>query len=96
MSPPHRLRLAPEFGCWPLWDDATGDTLEPDAWPLPPELAVRIRAWDDAFQATLDPAYPPDSRFPSPAAEAAWRAEGEAVARAIQAHIGAARLVVRL
>lgn len=90
-----RLRLAPEFGCWPLWDDATGDNLEPEDWPLPPDLAARLRAWDDAFQATLDDAYPPDSRFPSPADEAAWTAEAVALKAALIEVLGADKLIAR-
>ena len=90
------LRLAPEFGCWPLWDDATGDNLDPADWPLPPDLAARLRAWDDAFQSTFDSAYPPDSRFPSLEAEAAWTAEGEALAAAIEQVVGAGNLRTRL
>lgn len=91
-----RLRLAPEYGCWPLWDDATGDTLDPEDWPLPPDLTARLRAWDAAFQATLDDAYPPDSRFVSQEAEAAWTAEGEALKAALIEVLGADNLIIRL
>lgn len=90
------FRLAPEYGCWPLWDDATGDNLEPEHWPLPPDLAARLRAWDDAFQATLDSAYPPDSRFASAEAEAAWTAEGAALKAALIELLGAGNLRSRL
>lgn len=79
MATPRTFRLAPEFGCWPIWDDATGDNLDPVELAISPALVERIRRWDDAFQTTLDPAYPPDSRFPDEAAEAAWRAEGNAL-----------------
>ena len=87
------LRLAPEYGCWPLWD-AAGENPLPEAWPFSPELTARLVAWDEVFQATLED-YPPDSRFASPAAEIAWRAEGEALAEAIRAHLGADHLIVR-
>ncbi|MFC5344152.1 hypothetical protein ACETK8_18575 [Brevundimonas staleyi] len=89
---PRTIRLAPEFGCWPLWDDESGDYLDPAALPLPPALAERIARWDDAYQATLDPDYPPDSRFPDAAAEAVWRAEGEAIFEALTDLLGADRV----
>lgn len=86
------IRLAPEFGCWPTWDDATGDTLDPAELPIPAALAGRIRRWDAAFQATLDHAYPPDSRFPTETAEAAWRAEGNAIFDALVDRLGPDRI----
>ena len=92
MATPRTFRLAPEFGCWPIWDDATGDNLDPAELPLSLALVERIRRWDDAFQATLDPDYPPDSRFPDKAAEAAWRAEGNALFDALIAALGPDRV----
>lgn len=86
------VRLASEYGCWPTWNQETGDNIEPAELPIPAELAARIAAWDEAFQATLDHAYPPDSRFPDTEAEAAWRAEGEAVFQALSKVLGADRV----
>lgn len=92
MAPPRILRFAPEFGCWPLWDDETGDALTPDDLPISADLAERIRCWDDAFQAVFDDAYPPDSRFPDDAAETAWRAEGNAIFDALCGALGPDRV----
>lgn len=92
MATPRTFRLSPEFGCWPIWDDATGDNVDPAELPLSPALVERIRRWDDAFQATLDPAYPPDSRFPDETAEAAWRAGGNALFDALIAALGPDRV----
>mgnify|MGYP001409757560 FL=1 len=39
-----RLRLAPEWECWPLWDDETGDNLVPRDLDLPPGLLTRLVA----------------------------------------------------
>lgn len=92
MAAPPILRLSPEYGCWPTWDDATGDNLDPAEFGLPQDLTKRIRRWDDAFQATLDHDYPPDSRFPDEAAETVWQAEGEAIFQALTDLLGAHRV----
>jgi hypothetical protein len=92
---PRRIRLAPEYGCWPTWDDRTGDNLDPHDLALPGDLAARLVAWDGVFQATLDHAYPPDSRFPDAATEAAWTEEGEALTQALREALGTDGLVVR-
>ena len=90
MTSPLTLRVASEFGCWPTWNDQTGDNLDPADLPVPAALIDRIKAWDDAFQATLDRAYPPDSRFPTKADETAWFEEGDAVFSALVETLGAA------
>ncbi len=92
MASPLVLRIAPEFQCWPTWDDATGDSLDPADLPIPAALAERVRLWDQAFQAIFDDACPPDSRFPDPAAEAAWRAEGNAIFDALCEVLGPDRV----
>ena len=92
MPSPRILRLAPEYGCWPTWDQDTGDTIDPVDLPIPRDLADRLKHWDDLFQATLDQNYPPDSRFPDHVAEIAWRAEGEAIYAALCDVLGADRV----
>lgn len=92
MAEPLTLRLSPEYGAGPLWDDAKGHCLEPAAFGIPNDVAERIRRWDDVYQATLDPDYPPDSGFPHAAAEAAWQAEGEAIFQALIDLLGADRV----
>lgn len=95
MAPPRILRLAPEYGCWPTWDDETGDTLDPADLPIPAGLAERILRWDRRFQATLDHDDPPDSRFPDDAALAAWRVEAEAILAALRDALGPDRVRYR-
>lgn len=92
MATPLIVRLSPEFGCWPLWDDEAGDNLDPADLAIPTALADRIRAWDDAFQATLDASYPPDSRFATEADETAWRIEGDAIFAALVQTLGPDRV----
>lgn len=80
-----RLRLGASWQCWPLWDDESGENLDPRALSLPAGLMVRILEWDDAFQGIFDDDDPLHSGFPSGEAEAAWRNEGRAIAEALVA-----------
>lgn len=95
-APSRRLRLAPEWDCWPLWDHRTGDNLDPACLGLPADLVARINAWDAAYQATYDRDDPLASRFPSSEAEAAYLAEGRAIAGELAASLPAGGLIVRL
>lgn len=83
-----RFRLAPEWGCYPLWDEETGESVETASLGLPVELTERIDAWDQEFQAILDQNYPPDSKFPTEAAEQAYLAEGRAIAAELKNLLG--------
>lgn len=59
-------------------------------------MAARLIAWDDAFQATLNPADPPASRFPDSEAQAIWQAEGATLLNALRTHLGADGVTARL
>lgn len=74
-----RLRLAPEWECWPLWDDETGDNIDPRDLRLPPALLARLVAWDDVFQASSDRDDPMASVLPGET----WHQEGRALAEAL-------------
>jgi len=81
---PTRLRLAPEFHCNPLWDIDTGQPVNPLNLSLTDELAFRIEAWDDRFQATFNEDDPAASDFASDEERAAYIAEGRAIAVALR------------
>lgn len=77
---PNRLRLAPEYGCWPTWDDETGDSVDPSTLDLSSELLKRLDEWDQTWQATFDPDDPLNSGFTDASAAGRWEAEGQAIA----------------
>lgn len=81
---PERLRLAPEWGAWPLWDDDTGEPVSPFSLGLPGELAARIDAWDSTFQTTYNPDDPASGGFMDDAERAAFLEEGRAIAAALK------------
>lgn len=74
------LRLQPEYRCWPVWDQESGQPVDPRALGLTRELAGRLAAWDALYQATYDAGDPARSGFPDLASERAWLKEGNALA----------------
>jgi hypothetical protein len=84
---PRSLRLMAEYGCSsPLWLD--GGYVDPKELPLPAELGSALEAWAASFNATLDHAYPPDSRLPTEAEKISWLVEGRRLGRELQTQLG--------
>ncbi len=79
-SLPTRLRLAPEHGCWPTWDDETGDNVDPADLGLSEALLRRLEAWDAVWQASFDAADRQRSGIADEAAAERWQSEGQAIA----------------
>ena len=82
--PAPRLRLSPEWQCWPLWDADNGDNLDPRDLDIPEALRVRIEVWDSVFQALYETDDFTGVAFESREAEAAWRAEARAIAQELE------------
>jgi hypothetical protein len=62
-----KLRIAPEFGCYPIWI-SNGNLSVPESIPstelhVSNELSELINKWDSLFQSTYNDDYPPDSGF---------------------------------
>ena len=76
---PERLRLAPEYYCAPLWDDESGNMVDPTSLGLSAELLQRIADWNAVFQATFREDDPFASGFADLAAEHAWVRQGNAI-----------------
>lgn len=51
---PTRILLAPEVGCWPLWDADDGRNLDPWRLDLPEDLRDRIAAFEGRVIDALD------------------------------------------
>lgn len=86
------LLIAPAWlgqsGLWTL--DAKGRRRAADAEEigLSDDLADRLEAWMDAFDAIYEEDQEARSRFPSPQEQAAWEREGEGIVAAITAELG--------
>lgn len=87
-SPPARIVISPMRGFYPFIDADTGQRFSHMYW-YDGELGFRIEDWDDVFQEafTLEDV-PQGPNFASPEAEAAWRAEGLAIAEALKEILG--------
>lgn len=87
------LLIAPAWlglsGLWTL--DAKGKRKPVDAEDigLSEELADRLEAWMDAFDAIYEEDNEARSRFPDAVEQLAWEAEGIALAEAIREELGA-------
>lgn len=62
--------------------------VEIDDLDISEELADRIEAWGDAFDAVFDEVEPSATTFPTPEAEVLWRAEGQLIAAALKDELG--------
>ena len=78
-KPPGSLRLAPEYNCWPTWDDGTFSNVDPSILGLSEDLLGKLTEWDERFQKCYNPDDPYNSRFASVEEERLWADGGEAV-----------------
>lgn len=79
---PERLRLAPEYRCWPTWSEDDGVVpVDPARLGLSEALVARIGQWNAVYQATYED-YDgwPRSEFPELETERRWVIEGKAIA----------------
>ena len=83
------LRLSNEYECYPTWIVGDGlDNVDPAHLPIPVDLARRVDAWDDRYQATYRPDDPAASGFDDGDVQASFAAEGEQLHRELQDALG--------
>jgi hypothetical protein len=72
-----KIKLMPDYNCWPLWEagDEVGN-IDPATLPISEKLQQKLLAWSRAYTETLDQDYPPDSKFTSLDNEEAFEKEG--------------------
>lgn len=85
-----RIKLMPDYGCWPLWlTDGSGvGNIDPETLPLSAHLRRRLEAWSRRYDETLDEADPASSGFESVEAMDEFRAEGGALRDALTSELG--------
>lgn len=85
------LRISPELlgdHLWIVTEKKPAEPIDLDDLGLSDDLADRVEAWGDAFDAIYDADNPSQSAFPDREAELRWRAEGDAIAAAIREELG--------
>ena len=74
------VKLAPEFGAFPVWAIQPGDNihlpLDADNTMISAQLYKELEDWDKLYQDTLDQNYPPDSKFNSDDEELSYEWQG--------------------
>lgn len=90
MSPTTVLLYA-DWKCWPTWTiDETGSVENPSPGDLglSAGLSAALETWAEEYDAIFSKDYPPDTAFPSDAAERDWTARGRALAVRVSAELG--------
>ncbi|KQU52704.1 hypothetical protein ASG72_07305 [Bosea sp. Leaf344] len=86
------LLIAPAWlgrsGLWLLDAKGRRKPVEAEDVALSEELADRLEAWMDQFDAIYDEDDEARSRFPDAVQQLAWEAEGAAIAEAVKAELG--------
>lgn len=86
------LLIAPAWlgrsGLWLLDAKGRRKPIEAEDVSLSEELADRLEAWMDQFDAIYDEDDEARSRFPDAVQQLAWEAEGAAIAEAVKAELG--------
>lgn len=90
MTSIRRLRVAVDYGAFPVWDLDDGGMVDPTTLPVDADLVARLQAWADRFDATVDWDDPAAATLPSPAWRRRFDSDGRALARDLQAQLGPA------
>lgn len=84
------LELSAEFRVDPVFrsDPDEMGPVELSELRIPDSLAHRIRDWDDRFQSSFNPEYPPDSGFKSLDERESHNRDGKRLAEELQSALG--------
>lgn len=85
------IKLTLEFCCWPIWEifsDTFSENIDPTTLPISKELQHRLLNWSDAYDATLDQNYPPDSGFKNQDEVEAFKVEGVYLESQLRTELG--------
>ncbi len=84
------LKLMVDYDCYPLWEGSEpgANNISPADLPVSPGLRDALNAWASRYDETLDRDDPRRSGFHDSVAEAAFKADGEALLRKLQVELG--------
>ena len=81
-----RLRIVPDYDCWPIWDEE-GEMNQPSDYPLSQETIERMDKWQAKIDSKLNLADPELTGF-KPEEWEAFQEEGRELARRMQEELG--------
>ena len=89
-----RIKLMVDYDCHPLWDLDDPGNIDPETLPLSAGTRAALRAWAEAYDATLDCEDPPASGFASLGQAVEHHREGARLRERLRAELGQAVEVV--
>lgn len=84
------VRLAAEYGCFPLWlpTDSGVDNIPSSALPISEALAAEVQCWSEEYEVTYDPDDPLNSGFSSTREKLAFTEKGRSIAQRLAEELG--------
>ena len=65
MKSVRKIKLMPDYHCWPLWGVGEATNIDPTTLPLTPETVKRLELWALKYDSQLNMADPSSSPFMS-------------------------------
>jgi hypothetical protein len=83
-----RIKLMPDYNCYPLWDRDDGGDIEPWELPLSEATIERLLNWQDIYDATIDWDDPASAGFASEKEKRVFEREGISLWNKLQKELG--------
>jgi hypothetical protein len=85
-----RLKLMPDYQCFPIWNISPGEygDVNPAELPISKVLQLDLSRWAAAYDGTLNLEYPPASGFVSEEAGRAFEEEGTRLLTLLRDELG--------
>jgi|SRR4051812_30070242 hypothetical protein len=91
MLTPRKIKLMPDYECWPLWEASPGriGNIDPASLPISDSLRHQLLKWTQTYDSMLNYSDPASSGFPNEAAEQEFKKMGMELANRLQQELGA-------
>ena len=83
-----RIKLMPDYDCYPLWDMDDVGEFEPEELPLSVSTVERLLQWQDTYDGILNRDDPASSDFASEEDRVAFEQEGISLWQQLQKELG--------
>jgi len=83
-----RIKLMPDYSCYPLWDRDDGGDIEPWELPLSEATIERLLNWQDIYDRTIDWDDPASAGFASEKEKRVFEREGISLWKQLQKELG--------